>query len=182
VERGDRGVGQTDPTGAEHREGFVEREAQLRGAQLRELTREPQAVQAERRLLPRHQHDPQRLRQPREQHLQPSERVLRVEFMQVVDHHLDRLLQPLQLRQEPLYHDGPGEARCRTDPLDHVVAGGDGQGVDHLKAKPLRVVLTALDRDPRDGLFDRRGPRPQQNGLPAPRRCADERDGARRRA
>ena len=102
MERGRGGIRQSDPTGAEQRAGFVQREAQLGPAQLRQLAREPQAVQAERRLLPRREHDPQLRRQPREQHLQPGERVFRVELVQVVDHQLDRLLQLLQLRQEPL--------------------------------------------------------------------------------
>ena len=100
--------------------------------------------------------------------------------MQVVDHQQDVLLQPLQLRQEPLYHRRARETRRRTYPLDDLVAGGVGQGVDQMEAKPLRVTLAALDRDPRDGFIDPRGPRPEQDGLPASCRCADERDGAGR--
>jgi hypothetical protein len=61
----------------------------------------------------------------------------------------------------------------------HVVAGRVGQGVDHVKPKPLRVTLTALDGHPRDNLFDLRGPRPQKDGLPASCGCAGERDGSR---
>jgi hypothetical protein len=78
--------------------------------------------------------------------------------VQVVDHELDRLREPLQLRQKPLYHHRAGEARRRTDPLEHVVAGGVGEGVDHVKPEPWRVTLAALDGDPCDGLFHPRGP------------------------
>ena len=115
-------------------------------------------MQAQRRLLARREQDPDLCRWPRDQHLQPGERVFRVELVQVVDHQLDRLLEPLQLRQEPLYHHRAREARRRTDPLDHVVAGGVGEGVDHVKPEPLRVTLAALDGDPRDGLVGFRGP------------------------
>ena len=60
--------------------------------------------------------------------------------------------------QEPLYHHRAREARRRADPLDHVVAGGVGEGVDHVKPEPLRVTLAALDGDPRDSLVGFRGP------------------------
>ena len=70
--------------------------------------------------------------------------------MQVVDHQHERLLELLELVQEPLYHHRASEARRRADPLDDVVAGGVGQGVDHVKPEPLRVTLAALDGDPRD--------------------------------
>ena len=78
--------------------------------------------------------------------------------MQVVDHQRERLLEFIELGQEPLYHHRARETRRRTDPLDQVVAGGVGEGVDHVKPEPLRVTLAALDGDPRDGLFDPRGP------------------------
>ena len=136
-------------------------------------------MQAKRRLLARREQDPDLCGWPRDQHLQPGERVFGVELVQVVDHQLDRLLEPLQLRQKPLYHHRAREARRRTDPLDDLVAVRISEGVDHVKPEPLRVTLAALDGDPRDGLFDPRGPRPQQNGLPASRRCAHDHDGAR---
>ena len=148
----DAGIRQRDPARTEQRAGFVEREAQVGPAQLGQLAREPQAVQAQRRLLACREHDPQLCRQPREQHLQPGERVFRVELVQVVDHQHERLLELLELGQEPLDHHRAREARRRADPLDHVVAGGVGEGVDQLEPEPLRVTLAALDRDPRHGL------------------------------
>jgi hypothetical protein len=48
-----------------------------------------------------------------------------------------------------------------------------------VKPEPLRVTLAALDGHPRDSLVDLRGSRPQQNGLPASRGWADERDSTR---
>ena len=131
---------------------------QVVAAQLGQPVRDSQAVQAQGRLLACRKQDPDLCRWPRDQHLQPGERVFRVELVQVVDHQLDRLLEPLQLRQEPLYHHRAREARRRTDPLDHVIAGGVGQGVDHVKPEPLRVTLAALDGDPRDSLVGFRGP------------------------
>ncbi|HEX2311915.1 MAG TPA: hypothetical protein VHH91_14480 [Vicinamibacterales bacterium] len=131
---------------------------QIGAAQLRQPVRDSQAVQAQGRLLARREQDPDLCGWPRDQHLQPGERVFRVELVQVVDHQLDRLLEPLQLRQEPLYHHRAREARRRTDPLDDVVAGGVGQGVDQVKPEPLRVTLAALDGDPRDSLVGFRGP------------------------
>jgi hypothetical protein len=79
-------------------------------------------------------------------------------LVQVVDHQLERPLDPLQLVQEPLYYHRAREARRRADPLDHVVAGGVGEGVDHVKPEPLRVTLAALDGDPRDSVVGCRGP------------------------
>ena len=111
-------------------------------------------MQAERRLLARREHDPQLRRQPREQQLQPGERVFGVELVQVVDHQHERLLEPLELRQEPLDHHRAREARRRADPLDHLVAGGVGERVDQMKPEPLRVTFAALDRDPGDGLVE----------------------------
>ena len=67
-------------------------------------------MQAERRLLACREHDPQPCRQPREQHLQPGERVVGVELVQVVDHQLERLLEPLELGQESLDHHRACEA------------------------------------------------------------------------
>ena len=141
------------PLGAEQRARLVEREAQVGPAQLGQLAREPQAVQAERRLLARREHDPQLCRQPREQHLQPGERVV--------------ASRARAGRRSPA---ATGSSSCSswassrstttapaklgaglTRSID-LVAGGVGERVDHVKPEPLRVTLAALDRDPRDGL------------------------------
>jgi hypothetical protein len=126
-------------------------------------------VQAERRLLPCREYDRQLCGQSCEQHLKPRERVFGVKLVQVVDHQRERLLEPLELIQEALYHHCAREARHRADPLDDLVAGRISECVDHVKPEPLRVTLAALDGDPPDGLSDPRGPRPQQHGLPASR-------------
>ena len=115
-------------------------------------------MQAERRLLARREQDPDLGRRLGDQHLEPGERVFGVELVQVVDHQMERLLDLLELVQQPLYHHRASEVRRRADPLDHVFAGGVGEGVDHLKPEPLRVTLAALDGDPRDTLFGFRGP------------------------
>ena len=92
-----------DPVRIEQRAGLVEREAKVGRAQLGELAREPQAVQAERRLLAGREHDPQSCREARDQHLQPCERVVGGELVQVIDHQVQRILEPVELAEESLH-------------------------------------------------------------------------------
>jgi hypothetical protein len=99
--------------------------------------------------------------------------------VQVVDHQHERLLEPLELRQELLHHHRACELRRRADPLDDLIPGRIGDLVDDVKPEPLRIALAGLDRDPGDGRVHVRDPRAQQNGLPAPSRCTDENHGAR---
>ncbi len=179
LQRVEPGIRQRDSAGAQQGAGFVEREAQVGPAQFGQLAREPQAVQAERRLLACREHDPQPCRQPPEQHLQPLERVAGVKLVQVVDHQRERLLEPLELRQESLQHHRACELRRRADPLDDLIAGRIGDRADHVKPEPLRITLAALDRDPGDGRVRLRGPRAQQNALPASGRGTDEGHAAR---
>ena len=73
--------------------------------------------------------------------------------MKIVDHQLERLLEPLELAQQPLDDRRAGEARRRTDPLDDLVAGRIGERVDQGKPELLCVTLAALDRHPGDGLI-----------------------------
>ena len=80
-----------------------------------------------------------------------ASRIVGAELVQIVDHQLERLLEPLELDQQPLDDRRAGEARCRTDPLDDLVAGRIGKRVDHGEPEPLRVALATLDRDPGDG-------------------------------
>ena len=62
VQRAKTDIRQRDAAGPEQGAAFVEREAQIGPAQFGQLPREPQAVQAERRLLACREHDPQRWR------------------------------------------------------------------------------------------------------------------------
>ena len=178
VQRGQTGIRQSDPAGTEQGARFVERQAQVGPAQFGQLAREPQAVQAERRFLACPEQDPQLGRQPHQQHLQPGERVFAVELVEVVDHQLERVLEPLELGQEPLDHNRPCEPRRRADPLDDLVPGRVGERLDQVDPEALRVTFVAVDRDPGDGLIPLRGPRAQENGLPASRRGTHERDRA----
>jgi hypothetical protein len=115
-------------------------------------------VQGEGGLVARRECNAELCRQPREQHLEPCERVFGGELMQVVENQVEWLAEPLELRQQSLDHDRAGEARCRAHPLDHLAAGRLGEGVDHAQPEPLRVTFAALDRDPRDGRLGLRGP------------------------
>ena len=153
LQRRDGGVRHADPARTEQAARLVEREAQVGPAQLGQLARDPQPMQAERRLLASREQDPQLCRHPREQQLQPGQRVLGAELVEIVDHQLERLLEPLELGQQPLDDRRAGEARRRTDPLDDLVAGRIGERVDQGEPEPLRVALAALDRDPGDGLI-----------------------------
>ena len=110
-------------------------------------------MQAEGRLLASREQDPQLRRHPREQQLQPGQCVVGAELVEIVDHQLERLLEPLELCLQPLDDRHAGEARCRTDPLDDLVAGRIGERVDQGEPEQLRVALAALDRDPGDGLI-----------------------------
>jgi hypothetical protein len=98
VQRRETGIGQGDPARLEKGVGFVEREAQVWAAQLVQAVRNSQAMQAQGRLLARREQEPELCRHPRDQQLQPVERVLGVELVQVVDHQVDRLRELLQLR------------------------------------------------------------------------------------
>jgi hypothetical protein len=158
VQQGQASIGQSDPAGTEHGAGFLEREPQIRPAQFAQLARQPQTVQAQRRLLACREHDPQPCRQPREQHLQPGHRVPGVKLVQVVDHQLERALEPPKLGQESLDDHRACEARRRADPLDDLVAGRIGECIHHLKQESLRITLAALDRDPSDRRIRVRGP------------------------
>jgi len=115
-------------------------------------------VQAERRLLARREHEVQPARQPREQQLQPGQGVRGVELMQVVDHEIERLREPLELGQQPLDHRRARKAGRRADPLDDLVAGRIRDRIDQLQPESLRVPFTALDRDPRHGRIRLRRP------------------------
>ena len=179
VQRGDAGLRQGDPARAKQRARLVEREAQVRRAQLGQLACEAKAVQAQRRVLARRQHHAELRRQSRQQQLEPGTRIARVELVQVVDHEHDRLVELLELVEEPLDHSCAREARRGADALDDVVADRIGERVDQVQPEPLRVTFVALDRNPRHGVGQLRGPRAQQHGLPAPRRCADQCHGAR---
>ena len=92
LQRRNGGVRHADPARTEQAPRLVEREAQVGPAQLGQLARDPEAMQAEGRLLASREHDPQLRRHPREQQLQPGQRVVGAELVEIVDHQLERLL------------------------------------------------------------------------------------------
>jgi hypothetical protein len=144
------------------------------------LPGEPEAMQAELRVAARREHDPEQARPPGQQYLELCERLRRSELVQVVDHQHDRLLQRLELGPQTLDHRCSFELGLRREPL-HESLGADrgAQLLDQRKPEALRVLLVAIHQHPggpiaQTGLVE---PRAQQDGLPAPRRCGDERHG-----
>ena len=173
--------GQLDPGSLQQLTRLVEREAQIRVAQLVKIAREPQPMQPEPGLLPRGEHQRQPRRQPGDEPLEPRLRIGRAELVQVVDHEHDRLVQRPQLRQQPLHHHLALKGGRRADALHEPrAAHGTGERLDDRQPEPLRVALPALDGRPRHAApADGIGPRAQERGLAAARRRAHHDDAAR---
>ena len=186
MQQGQGGVGQRDPAAVHELSRLLVREAQLRGADLREAPRQPRAVQPERRLLASDDDQSQLRGQPGHEELEPPQRIVRAQLVQVVDHQHDRLLERVQVRQEALDDGLTLERRRGGHPLHQLVlADGAGELVDDRQPEALRIALVALNRDPGDAIGRPLGldPGPHQHGLAAARGAAYENDlpGAGRR-
>ena len=177
VELRHRRVLQRDPIGLQQSARLLERETQIGAADLDQIAREAQAMEAELWVSSRRQHHAQRRRDPGEEALQQPQRVGRAQLVEVVDHQHDGLLEPVEAGQQRLDDAVPAEGRGRADALDQaLLVHRAGQRIDHRQPEVLRVLLVALDRHPGDGIARGAGPhpRPQQHRLAAARRGAEQ--------
>jgi len=87
---------------------------------------------------------------PHDQRLQLPQRLAGVEFVHVVDHQLQPLLQWRQALEQPLYQRPPVQVRRRRHrPHQFRPRAGRPQGADHRQPEPLRNLLIPPGRHPR---------------------------------
>ena len=147
-------------------------------ADLRQSARQPQPMQPEARILARGQHHPQLRGQPGQEELEQPQRFRRAQLVQIVDHQYDRLLERVQVGQQPLDNRLAVEGRRGADPLHQPgLADRGGELVDDRQPEALRIALVTLDRHPGNPIGQPLGlePGPQQHGLAAAggRACED---------
>jgi len=87
-------------------------EPQIIGPHLGQLALQPQPVQAQPDVMPGGQHEPQLLRRAHQQQLQLPPRLVRAQFVHVVEYQPQRLVQRRQVRQQPLHDHPPVQVRC----------------------------------------------------------------------
>ena len=93
VQQGQRRLSQFHPGSPQQFPRLPEREPQIGCAQLGQLPLQPQPVQPQPHVMPGGQHEPQLRRAAHHQQFQLAQRLVRVEFVHVVDHQPDPLLQ-----------------------------------------------------------------------------------------
>ena len=158
---------------------LLQREAQIGVADLRQSARQPQPMQPEARILARGQHHPQPRGQPGQEELEQPQRFRRAQLVQIVDHQHDRLLERVQVGEQPLDDRLAAEGRRGADPLHQPgLADRGGELVDDRQPEALRIALVTFDRYPGNPIGQPLGlePGPQQHGLAAARRRAYEDD------
>ncbi len=121
--------------------------------------------------MPGGQYEPQLRRGPHQKQLQLLQR-LRAQFVHVVDHQPQPVLQRSQVRQQPLGDGPPVQVRGRRQRLHQLrTRAGTAQRSQDRQPEPLRILLIARRRHPRGVLRRARpDPRPQQHRLAAARR------------
>ena len=73
-------------------------------------------------VLARDQHHAELRAEPRQEQFKPLQRLLRLQLVQIVDHQHDRLLDRMQIRQQPLDDRLAAEGGRRGDALHEPVA------------------------------------------------------------
>ena len=165
--------------------GLLRGEVQVGAADLHQRAREPQPVQAELRVAPAQHERAQLRRRAGEQLLEPAQRRLRAQLVEVVEDQRDRAREPAESFAQPLQELLLPPQRGRHERGERVVGrdrAGAAQRVHDRGPEARRVGLVALDAHPRDRELRAAQPRRQQHGLAAPGRSADQRDGRRRAA
>jgi hypothetical protein len=176
-----RGVRERESRLLEELARLRHRETQFTAPDLRQSTRDPQAMQPEPRLRARPQRHPHSSGQIFQEQREAVEPLLAVELVEVVDHQHDRILECAELGQQPFDRRLAAESRSGAHGFHDAIPGrGPGELIDHGQPEPLPIPLAALNRDPGRTIAERLGldPRTQQEGLAASRRRADERDAA----
>ncbi len=97
VQQRQRRLGQLHPGSAQQFPRLIRGEPQIGRAELGQLPLQAQPVEPKPHVMPGGQHEPQLRRPAHHQQLQLAERLVRVEFVYVVDHQPDPLLQRRQV-------------------------------------------------------------------------------------
>jgi len=123
--------------------------------------------------MPGGEHEPQLLWRPHHQQFQLPMRLGRAQFVQVVDHEMDPVLQRSKVLQQPFGDRPPIQVRRRRQrPHQRQPRSRPAQRAEHHQPELLRILLAAPDRHPRGAVPRSRltDPRSKQDGLPAARR------------
>jgi hypothetical protein len=134
--------------------------------------------------MPGGEHKSQLPRGSHDQQLQLSQRLIRAQFVHIIDDQPDRVRQRGQVRQQPLDDRPPVQIWRRGHGLhQHRPRGRLTQRIQHRQPEPLRVSHTAADRHPRNTARQPQlaTPRAKQHRLAAARRSRHHRHPARRR-
>ena len=102
MQRRQRRGGKLHPGGRQQLPGIFQGELQVIGADLGLLALQPQPVQTKTHVVPGRQHEPQLRRGAHHQQLELPRR-LQVEFVHVIDHQPQPVIQRCQVRQQPLH-------------------------------------------------------------------------------
>ena len=108
-------------------------------------------MQTELGIAARGEHDLKQAWPAVDQESELSERLRRLQLLQVVEDEQHRFFQRAELRDETLDHGFAVELRRRRQLLDERIgADGGAQLLDHREPEPLGISLTAFDGDPGD--------------------------------
>jgi hypothetical protein len=153
VQQRQRWFGQLHPGRPHQLPRLIDGEPQIGLADLGQLPVQPQPVQAQPQVMPGSQHEPQLFWRAHNQQLQLVPRLARAQFVHVVDHQPDPVLQRHQVLQQPL-SDGPPVQVGRRRQLPHQRGPCCrlAQCAEHRQPEPLRIALVAARRHPRDAL------------------------------
>ena len=149
-QRLERAVGQPHPRRLQQRARLLEREAKVLAPDLGQLPRHTQAVQPKAQIAACQQHESQLRRRGREQQLHVADGLVRLEFVQVVDHQPQRLRKRAQVFEQP--SDDVRAVQMRGGrQLPHPSRSGTGlaQRVEHRDPEHLRIALPTPHRHPR---------------------------------
>jgi hypothetical protein len=166
--------GHLHPGRGEQRPRLGRAEPQIVRADLGQLSLQPQPVQSQPQIVPGRQHEPQVLGCPHDQQLQLPPRLVRAQFVHVVEYQPQRLVQRRQVLQQPLDYRPPVQVGRRGQfPNQRRPRRRPAQRVEHRQPESLWIMLVPPDRHP-CGVVSQAllaDPGSQQHRLAAARRC-----------